>query len=308
MEKSGHDPYRTAMVALDLSQMDDDLIRYAAIIAEILQLECVLFIHVARSLALPKDLLEEYPDLLEPLGKSIETSLNSKIKVYFGDSEMDVQCIVKEGQPIDEILKLSTIKNVDLIIMGRKNNLEGSGIVSSKIAGKSPCSLLFVTPEYNLTISKLLVPIDFSHHSAMAVELALEISEVDHSTIETIHFYGVPLGYNKTGKSYNEFAGIMKKIAKNDFGAFLKKHSLSPGLSCEYVLSEYGKYPERTYDYAEKNDVDLIVIGSRGRTDISSLVMGSVAEKLVYLDGEIPVLIVKEKGENMGFLEALMNI
>lgn len=76
MKKSGYDPYRTAMVALDLSQMDDDLIRYAAIISEILQLKCVLFIHVARSLALPKDLLEEYPDLLEPLDRSIETSLN----------------------------------------------------------------------------------------------------------------------------------------------------------------------------------------------------------------------------------------
>jgi nucleotide-binding universal stress UspA family protein len=142
----------------------------------------------------------------------------------------------------------------------------------------------------------------------MAVELALEISKVDHSTIETIHFYGVPLGYNKTGKSYNKFADIMKNIAKNDFGAFLKKHTLSPDISCEFVLSEHGKYPEHIYDYAEKNEIDLIVIGSRGRTDISSLVMGSVAEKLVYLEGQIPMLIVKEKGENMSFLEVLMEL
>lgn len=174
-------------------------------------------------------------------------------------------------------------------------------IVSSKIAGKSLCSLLYVKPEYNFTVNKLLVPIDFSHYSAMALEFALEISKVDHSTIETIHFNGLPLGYHKTGMSNNEFAAIMKNAAKNEFGTFLKKHSLSPGISCEYVLSEHGKYPEHTYDYTEKNDLDLIIIGSRERTDISSIVMGSVAEKFVYLDGQIPVLIVKERGENLVF-------
>jgi nucleotide-binding universal stress UspA family protein len=288
--------------------MDDHLIRYTAIISKMLQLKRIIFVHIAKDLQLPKELLEEFPDLLAPLDESIETGISAKVEQYFSPSEIDIQFVVNEGHPIEQILKLSKIKNADLIIMGRKSNLEGSGLVSSKIARKCPCSLLLVTANSSSTIKKLLVPIDYSNHSALAVNVAVGIRKTTQSDLHAIHIYGVPAGYHKTGKSFDEFAAIMKSHSEKGYKNFLKEYGLPTDISCENILTDNGKYPELTYDYAEKNDIDLIVIGSRGRTGISSILMGSVAEKLVYLDSHIPVLIVKEKGENMGFLDALMKI
>jgi len=123
-----------------------------------------------------------------------------------------------------------------------------------------------------------------------------------------VHIYGVPTGYYKTGKSHEEFSEIMKSHAKKDYDEFLASYSFPSDIPCDYLLTDNGHYAELTYSYAENNAVDLIILGSRGRTAISSAMMGSVAEKLVYSDNDIPVLIIKEKGENLGFLDVLMKL
>lgn len=300
--------YKVALVALDLSEMDDRLIQYAALMAKLLLLEKILFVHVAKDLALPDDLLKEYPDLMAPLDESIERDIQTKIDRYCNVDGLEVQCIIREGNPIDKILKICKIKDVDLIFMGRKRSLYGSGIVSSGIARKCPCSLFLVTEDSKPHLKKVLVPVDFSNHSRLAMKQALEAQTNNGFELLAMHVYGVPSGYHKTGKSFSEFAEIMKSHALKDYNKFLESNDFPPDLPCEYVLTDDGKYANLVYAFAEKNDIDLIVIGSKGRTPVSSILIGSVAEKLVYIDSHIPILIVKNKGENMGVLDALLKI
>ncbi|MEQ8714002.1 MAG: universal stress protein [Cyclobacteriaceae bacterium] len=300
--------YKVAMVGLDLTEMDDHLIRYAAAISKLLLLDRVIFVHVAKDLQLPDALIAKYPDLVEPLDESIENDIKAKVAEHFHDVDTTTDCIVKDGHPIEQILKLSKIKNVDLIMMGRKKSLDGSGIMSSKIARKCPCSILFVTSEANAHIHKILLPVDFSHHASLAIDLAHVINERSPAEVRLINFYQVPIGYYKTGKSHEEFADIMKDFAKKDFQRFVANNQFPEDFKCDFLLSDNGDLPQLTYEYAEEQSMDLIIIGSRGRTGIASILMGSIAEKLVYLDSNVPILIVKEKGENMGFLDALMKI
>ncbi|MEQ9300631.1 MAG: universal stress protein [Cyclobacteriaceae bacterium] len=308
MKKTQYEPYKVALVGLDLTEMDDHIIRQAATMCKMLALERIFFVHVAKDLQLPDELIAKYPGLVDPLDESIETDIMTKVEKYFIEMDVGISIIVKEGHPIDKILKLSKVKNVDLIILGRKKNLDGSGIVSSKIARNCPCSILFVTRDSPVAIDKILVPVDFSEHSALAIQLALHIQENTSIKLQLVHIYGVPIGYYKTGKSLQEFAAIMKTYAEKDHQKFLAKYHFPLNTSCEYLLTDNGHYPELTYSYAEKNDTDLIIMGSQGRTGIASILMGSVAEKLVYLDSDIPILIIKEKGENMGFFDALMKL
>ena len=288
--------------------MDDQLIKYAAMMSRLLSLEKIFFVHIAKDLRLPEELLEKYPDLLGPLDESIEVDIQKKIDEYFSGLEVETKCIVQEGNPIDKILRLSKIKDVDVIFMGRKKSLEGAGIASSGIARNCPCSLFLVTEDSKLKVEKVAVPIDFSNHSYLAMNVALEAQRKNAFQVSAVHVYGVPLGYHKTGKSYAEFSQIMKLHAQNDFRHFLEKGYFSADIPCEYVLTDEGKYADLVYEYAENNEIDLIVLGSKGRTPVSSILIGSVAEKLAYIDSHIPVLIVKSKGENMGFLDALFNI
>lgn len=309
MKKVAYEPYKVALVGIDLTDMDDHLIQYTAMIGKILPLERIYFVHVAKKSHLPANLLKEYPGLLEPLDKSIENDILDKVNQYFGKTDIAIKCLVKEGHPIEKILQLSKTKNADLILMGRKKSLHGSGIVSSKIARKCPCSLLLVTPDNRQNINKLLVSTDFSKHAALATMLALDISVLANTNkLEMIHVYQVPESYYKTGKSYDDFDAIMKVHAEKSCIIFLNKNGFPSDVPCEFLLSKKGKYHKIICDYAEKNDIDLIVIGSKGRTNISAILMGSVAEKLVYYDSQIPILIVKNKGENMGLINTLMEV
>ncbi len=303
-----NEPFRSVLVALDLTEMDDSLIRYAHMLSRVLPLERLFFVHVSQDLELPADLLKEYPGLLAPLDESIRADIQQKVNPYFSASSLDVHCLVKEGNALEKILKLSKVKDINLILMGRKKSLRGSGIVSSKIARRCPCSLLLVTQDFRPALKKVLVPVDFSDHAALAMQRALELSGTSSTELLMLHVYRVPAGYSRIGKSYEEFEQIMKSHARKDGRRFLAKHNFPPDTAGAYVATDDGKSAELTYAFAEKNDVDLIAIGSRGRTAAAAILLGSMAEKIVYRDSEIPVLIVKSKGENMKLLDALMRI
>ncbi|MGD1889569.1 MAG: universal stress protein [Cyclobacteriaceae bacterium] len=308
MKTTTPEPFRHVLVALDLTEMDDTLIRYADMVAKLLPIERIFFVYVAKNLELPPDLLEEYPDLMAPLDESIQVDLQKKVNDLFTTTSVEVSCIVEEGNAIEKVLKLCKIKHIDLILMGRKKSLKGSGIVSSKIARRCPCSLLLVTENFSPNISKVLVPVDFSGHAAHAMQRASEFATPASAELMMMHIFDVPVGYYKTGKSHEEFARIMQSHAEKDCQKFLKKNQFPADVACEYEVSDDGKAADMIYHHAEESGVDLIVLGSKGRTALSAILMGSVAEKLVYRDSGIPVLIVKNKGENMGFINALLKI
>ena len=308
MEKLNNGPYKVVAVGLDLTEMDDRLIQYTALMTKIAPIERIFFVHFSKDLELPQDIRNKYPNLLAPLDESIEKDIKAKVQKHLGDQELDINYLVEEGNPIEKLLKLTKIKDVDLILMGRKKSLKGSGIVSSHIARKSPCSLLLVTEDFHDRLKTIMVPVDFSDHSFIATKQALGLAQKADAEVILSHTYHVPSGYHKTGKSHEEFAEIMKSHAQNDCKRFLQAHELPKDLRCEYMLTNDGLTAELIYSYGRNAHVDLIVMGSKGRTRTSAILMGSLAEKIVFKSVDIPILIVKSKGENMGFLEALLSV
>ena len=119
--------------------------------------------------------------------------------------------------------------------------------------------------------------------------------------------YEVPHGYSKTGKSFEEFAQIMKENAKEDFKRFIQKHNHKE-LECHFILNDGEGQGKALLEEAERLDVDMILLGSRGKTKSAAILLGSVAEKLVLVNNIFPMLIFKKKGETMGFFEALFKI
>ncbi len=308
MEKFENRQVRVALAGLDLTEMDDHIIRYAALITKMLPIERVFFVHVAQNLELPEEVMDKYPDLLAPLDESIENDVRQKIDKHFGSSEVETTILIKEGNPIQELLKLSRIKDVDMMMMGRKQSLKGSGIVSSHIARKSPCTLLLVPENGKYNLQKVVVAVDYSRHSILALDCAHEICKNGGAELHLANAYSVPVGFYKTGKSYEEFANIMMENAENHADKMLRQLGLTPGYHCHYLLAERGNYVDPINDFCHEVQADLIVVGSKGRTDASAILMGSLAEKLTFKDNDIPLLIVKRKGENMKFLDTLMRI
>ena len=297
------------LIALDLTEMDEILIRYTSHLAKLLKSEKVYFVHVARDLELPEDLRKNYPDLMAPSDESIKNSIEKKLeKSWESDYKCEHTIEVKEGDPSEQILKWVNIKDIDMMVMGRKRKLKGGGIVPQKIAKVAQTSLMLVPEGFEFKLDKIVVSVDFSKHAKFAVEEALAISEGTNISLTLVNVFTVPSGYHKTGKNYDEFATIMKGHAKIDFKEFVKKNDFPEDLDCQYVLDNDDSPADKIFDFASEQETDMIVMGSKGRTGLASILLGSVAEKVVKYDSEIPLMIVKEKGENMGFLKALLKM
>jgi nucleotide-binding universal stress UspA family protein len=142
--------------------------------------------------------------------------------------------------------------------------------------------------------SKVLVGIDGSNNSFRAAEYALSISRKCLAKLVVVTVTYLPANSHLSQREAVEVeAGLSRmEVAKTWFESFtqrarqngidLKTELLDSQRPIDYVILEY----------AEKEGVDLIVIGTRGKSKLSNLMLGSIASGIVIYSNA-PVLVVK---------------
>jgi nucleotide-binding universal stress UspA family protein len=299
------------LVACDLTEMDETLIRYITRLSNEIHLDKVYFLNVMKNLELPEKLVEKYPDLVAPLDETTKKEIQYTIREAAGDQlKVDYDIEVVDGNRAENILKWAKIKEIDLIVLGRKSGLEGEGIVSSKVVKLAPCSVALVPEILPENLKKLVLPVDFSPASKTALEHALVMAKaIPGLKITCFSVYDVPSGYHVSGKSYEEFAEIMKQNAQESFKEFVSGYEkLGVEIEIKLELNDEKNIPKAIYQFAVKEKASAIVVGSKGRTQAAAVLIGSIAEKLIRLNSLLPVIVVKERRHNMDFLEALLKI
>ncbi|MDQ3536989.1 MAG: universal stress protein, partial [Bacteroidota bacterium] len=212
------------------------------------------------------------------------------------------------GDTNETILKAVKNQNADLVIMGRKQSLKGSDGLPKKIVNRSECSVLLIPEAPYRKITNILVPVDFSQFSAVAIKLSLTILG-QSGKVNCQHVYFVPSGYHKTGKDYNEFAKVMEINAIKDTKEFIKKYKLpKERLEFTYTLDENRDPADKIIGYGKRINTELILMGSKGRTEAASILLGSVAENVVNCNDFFPLLVLKKKNENLGFFDVILRM
>jgi len=301
--------YKRLLVGISFAHQDGASLRYAALISRMANSEKTIFLHVASTLDIPEDLLEEYPDLFEPVDKYAKREMEVLVKKYF-DGHPDTQITYKlaEGSPLIEFLRLAKEAEIDLIVMRKRRRPTASGTLFEKLARKAPCSVLFVPEGSKAWFRNILVPVDFSENSMDAMEAAVAIASAstEIGEIYCLHVYNVPIGYSKTGKSYQEFAEIMRGHAERNYREFIEKIDLK-GVSVAPLFRLAKKEYKGIEQAAKEHQSSLIVIGARGRKAGAGILLGSVTEHLIKTTAT-PLLAVKKKGVGMGLLDALLKL
>ncbi|MBI2890794.1 MAG: universal stress protein [Nitrospirae bacterium] len=143
-----------------------------------------------------------------------------------------------------------------------------------------------------LHVRRILVPVDFSDHALNAVRVSEEIARRYRAKIFLLHVL-VPLQfgvYMPHPRSDEEILRQASQEAERQMRAFLKKIRESGRRWT--ILYESGPASVRILEVAEKRKMDLIVIGSLGRTNLVDYLMGSTAENVVRRS-KVSVLVVR---------------
>lgn len=300
------------IVCLDQTPLDQTLIDHAAFITKINQTKKIYFTSVIKNLTIPKEVLEEFPNLIENMIMERKETMQKLVEAHFPEIKgLSISYIVKEGTLSKKIIKLAEEKSVDMIIIGRKVNLPGTGVASQRLARRASCSLLIVPEGSKPKISKLLVPSDFSDYSKDALEEAILIAENHGGKVEIVcqNVFHVPSGYHFTGKTFEEFSEIMKMHAEINFKKFIRKID-TKGLKVTpvYTKDDDDDPVQEIVATALEIGADGIVIGAKGRTAATALFIGSIAERLIQYNDQLPLLVTRPKGKNAGILDYILEI
>lgn len=140
--------------------------------------------------------------------------------------------------------------------------------------------------------NKILVPTDGSEHAVRAEEEAIYIAEktgaelIGLSTVENNFVNGLPLN-----DEVYELNNLLKENTKNNVDKFEELvHEKDSSVSVRSIIKE-GTPANTILETAEEEDVDLIVIGSSGKSGFDRFLMGSVADK-VSKSAKCSVLVV----------------
>ena len=223
--------------------------------------------------------------------------------------------LVKEGITSQEILKAIKQHRIDLVVLGSRG-LSGVdrfllGSVSEWLIHHAPCSVLVVrgTPRWTgKKISRgmrVVVGVDGSDDSQKAQSfMKHQVPLPRMSNVTALHVLGphahfIPQVEDKIGNpSWAELSGLERKIKKTQeqTGRKLLAEAIRILKRKEATVDSYltqGNAGEEIITLAEKKRADLIVVGSRGLTQLKRIILGSVSQKVVRY-APCSVLVVRQ--------------
>ena len=145
-----------------------------------------------------------------------------------------------------------------------------------------------------MEIRKILVPVDFSADSQRALDEAIGLARIFDADLTLFHCYPIPIpsfGRVPFGTVAPESYANAARAAALERVTRWRDLALAQKVRAEALVGT-GSPASEIAALAEKIGADLIVIGTRGRSGIPHVLLGSVAERTVRI-APCPVLTVK---------------
>ncbi|MFC7008139.1 universal stress protein [Halalkalicoccus salilacus] len=149
---------------------------------------------------------------------------------------------------------------------------------------------------------RILVPTDGSEQSERAADHALEIARQFGSAVHAIHVVD-DRGPGRAAEAVSDLSpssserqamNERREEAGNELTAAVTDRAREAGLDA-YGEVLHGEPADQITEYAQANDMDLIVLGARGRSAVGKFLLGSVAGK-VSRHATTPVMLIRADG------------
>jgi nucleotide-binding universal stress UspA family protein len=135
----------------------------------------------------------------------------------------------------------------------------------------------------------ILVATDGSSHAEKAVSLARDLASLDGSNIVLLHAVPdiidgrIPEGYEELARMEHLKVGDILTAVGQEILARAEARLRAQGVETVTCTLPRGPAAQAILDYASGHPVDMIVMGSRGLSDLRGLMLGSVSHKVCQL-------------------------
>ncbi len=206
------------------------------------------------------------------------------------------ELVVQAGWPAEVIERAAQELDVDLIAMATHGRTGISrlflGSVAEHVIRTSKRSVLSFGPGTAIgALTKILCPVDFAPESIAALKFAARLAREYASALDLLHVVPVPFEPSEvpveppTPEWQQDARARLAKFAAENLGAEVK---------CN-LRARRGDPASRILEVENERRPDLVVMGTHGRTGLTHLVLGSVAERTVR-ESTVPVLTVRQRG------------
>jgi nucleotide-binding universal stress UspA family protein len=189
--------------------------------------------------------------------------------------------------------------SADLLVMGARGEREGSGVGSVALGCVRSASIdtLLVRPTARSMFTLVMSCIDFSPTSVRGLDFAARLATQDGAALHVVHTFAAPWHQLHYRAPTPEADPHFQREYTEGLQRRLEAVAGSLGRSIDYLKPTFSVIdcPDHRFgivEHAERLHADLIVLGTRGRTNLRDLFLGSTAEN-VLAESDCSVLAVR---------------
>ncbi|QIB76076.1 universal stress protein [Halogeometricum borinquense] len=229
--------------------------------------------------------------------KAERTELAEQASTGISAAGIQVQQTVQTDVPYRAILEYATDQEIDLIVMGThgRTGVERYllGSVTEKVVRRSDVPVLTVSVTDEGAVAypygDVLVPTDGSDGAAAAIDPAVDIARTYDARLHALSVVD-PMAMGIDARP-DLIAEQLEDAARTAVET-VEERARDASISAIKTAVESGPPYREIRSYADANDIDLIVMGTHGRSGIERYLLGSVAEKTVRTSS-VPVMTVR---------------
>ncbi len=143
-----------------------------------------------------------------------------------------------------------------------------------------------------LKFHRIMVPVDESRPSINSLAVAAGMARESGATVVLAHVVATPWAGDDVSEARAVYGGMFEDLesAGRKFLDRLAENDTFAGLEVEKRLL-YGDPARALMESTDRENIDLIVMGSRGRGSWGRMLLGSVSQRVIH-DAKVPVVIV----------------